>query len=218
MSILTNWVFYRSISHHKDTNIRDIPHHLGAPPPLISPKSTPRDAPRKPPTTLWNPVSLISSPSTTRRVHELPYPPNRPPPGLIKPEYPDRCLSPKVHRLQESGNYVPEPEKPNPNSVTQQRLVFPMSGIYGEIRGIKRPGSPNRGFSQKMSRAVEPMVVYDVALQQHRTLLSKLDLEEKKRREAREKGRNHTNIPIALCKNTCRVLFLNEIYASVQNT
>uniref|UniRef100_A0A672S1G4 Genetic suppressor element 1-like n=1 Tax=Sinocyclocheilus grahami TaxID=75366 RepID=A0A672S1G4_SINGR len=34
----------------------------------------------------------------------------------------------------------------------------------------------------------DPMMVYDQALQQHRRLVSKLDLEEKKRREAREKG------------------------------
>lgn len=33
------------------------------------------------------------------------------------------------------------------------------------------------------------MMVFDQALQEHRRLLSKLDLEEKKRREAREKGR-----------------------------
>lgn len=49
-----------------------------------------------------------------------------------------------------------------------------------------------RVFSQSAAPAPErtdPMMVFDQALQEHRRLLSKLDLEEKKCREAREKGR-----------------------------
>lgn len=39
------------------------------------------------------------------------------------------------------------------------------------------------------------MLVYDEVLQQHRRLLSKLDLEERRRKEAREGGERHRDLP-----------------------
>lgn len=46
---------------------------------------------------------------------------------------------------------------------------------------------PNAGRERQRDSAL----VYDEALQQHRRLLSKLDLEEQRRREAREGGENN---------------------------
>ncbi|XP_060770965.1 genetic suppressor element 1-like isoform X2 [Neoarius graeffei] len=169
----------RPNSRHQDLTTRELPHHLGAPPPLISPKPNP-------PTTLWNPVSLINSPSHTRRAYDSPFPPSRPPPGLTKPECPDRGLPPRTPGLLEPSTFLTEQEKSSQSILNKQRLSFPLPAPFGEFRGTKRAGSPIRGFLQCPSR--EPTLVYDYALQQHRTLLSKLDLEEKRRREAREKG------------------------------
>lgn len=54
------------------------------------------------------------------------------------------------------------------------------------------------------------MLVYDEVLQQHRRLLSKLDLEEKKRKEAREEGESRPDgvLPLegALCNGGCSPL------------
>lgn len=41
---------------------------------------------------------------------------------------------------------------------------------------------------ERQSQPPDSMLVYDEVLQQHRRLLSKLDMEEKRRREAREGG------------------------------
>ncbi|TSM52236.1 Genetic suppressor element 1 [Bagarius yarrelli] len=172
----------RPHSRHQDLNNRELPHHLGAPPPLISPKPTPPN----PPTTLWNPVSLINSPSHTRRAYDPSFAPSRPPPGLTKPECPDRSLPPRTPRLLEPSTSLTEQEKSSQSMLNKQRLYFPLTATHGELKRTKRAGSPIRGFSQCSTR--EPALVYDHALQQHRTLLSKLDLEEKRRREARDNG------------------------------
>lgn len=185
-------------------NARDLPHHLGAPPPLISPKPPPQDHPANPPTTLWNPVSLIDSPSHTRRAYEPPLPPRRPPPGLTKSdrseeavkrlECPDRVPPPRAHGLLEHSAFLADLEKSTQSMLAQQRVSLALPGPYAELRGSKRAASPIRAFPQGSGRAVEPMMVYDQALQQHRRLLSKLDLEEKRRREAREKGRHYCSV------------------------
>lgn len=41
---------------------------------------------------------------------------------------------------------------------------------------------------ERQSQPPDSMLVYDEVLQQHRRLLSKLDMEEKRRKEAREGG------------------------------
>ena len=50
---------------------------------------------------------------------------------------------------------------------------------------MTKPSSPYR---PPQPRAQDPMYIYDEFVQQHRRLVSKLDLEERRRREAREKG------------------------------
>ncbi|XP_026859040.2 genetic suppressor element 1-like isoform X1 [Electrophorus electricus] len=190
----------RSNSHHLDMSVRDLPHHLGAPPPLISPRPSQRDHPPNPPTTLWNPASLIDSPSHTRRGYD---PPNRAPPGLMKPERseeghrrpecPERGPPPRTHALLEPGAFLTDMEKSTQSILNQRRASLCVSGPCGEPRGPKRAGSPIRATLQSPGRATESGMVYDQALQQHRKLLSKLDLEEKRRREARDKGYYHND-------------------------
>ncbi len=131
--------------------VRDIPPPLGAPPPLITPKPLPRDQHSSPPapSSFWNPVSLLRSPSN----HPLPH----------------------IHPY--SGHSRPKPPEE-------------------EVRRVSVPSQQRPASSQSDSRPpqgpaldrTDPMMVYDQTLQQHRRLVSKLDLEEKKRREAREKG------------------------------
>uniref|UniRef100_A0A4W4E9R5 Genetic suppressor element-like domain-containing protein n=1 Tax=Electrophorus electricus TaxID=8005 RepID=A0A4W4E9R5_ELEEL len=187
-------------AHRNGQSVRDLPHHLGAPPPLISPRPSQRDHPPNPPTTLWNPASLIDSPSHTRRGYD---PPNRAPPGLMKPERseeghrrpecPERGPPPRTHALLEPGAFLTDMEKSTQSILNQRRASLCVSGPCGEPRGPKRAGSPIRATLQSPGRATESGMVYDQALQQHRKLLSKLDLEEKRRREARDKGYYHND-------------------------
>ena len=144
---------------------------------------------------------FLVTPSHTRRGYDPPLPPSRPPPGLTKPdrseeevrrlECPDRVPPPRAHSLLEHSTFLADLEKTTQSILTQQRVSLALPGPYAELRVSKRAASPIRVFSQGPGRAVEPMLVYDEALQQHRRLVSKLDLEEKRRREAREKGRAH---------------------------
>lgn len=56
-----------------------------------------------------------------------------------------------------------------------------------ELVGRCRAASPPP-VRERQGKLPSSVLVYDEVLQQHRQLLSKLDLEEKKRREAREGG------------------------------
>ena len=56
---------------------------------------------------------------------------------------------------------------------------------FGELAGPLKPGSPYR---PPAPRGPDPAYIYDEFLQQRRRLVSKLDLEERRRREAQEKG------------------------------
>uniref|UniRef100_A0A673HWR9 Genetic suppressor element 1-like n=1 Tax=Sinocyclocheilus rhinocerous TaxID=307959 RepID=A0A673HWR9_9TELE len=132
-------------------HLPDIPPPLGAPPPLITPKPLPRDQHSSPPapSSLWNPVSLLRSPSDRPLSHIHPY----------------------------SGHSRPKPPEED---------IRRVSGLSQQ-----RPASSQSDSRPPQGPALDRtdhMMVYDQALQQHRRLVSKLDLEEKKRREAREKG------------------------------
>ncbi|XP_051547700.1 genetic suppressor element 1-like isoform X1 [Myxocyprinus asiaticus] len=179
---------HRYNAHHKDLGVRDLPQPLRAPPPLISPKPLPRDHhPSSPtPSTLWNPISLLNTPSDRPLSHIHPFSGHT---RLKTSEDEARqqiCTkkpsSMWVNSLLESGKYLAEMEKSTRSFLSQQRAFFSQSGT-GENRQIQGPGiqvpAPERS---------DPMLVYDQALQQDRRLVSKLDLEEKKRKEAREKG------------------------------
>ncbi|XP_052399939.1 genetic suppressor element 1 [Carassius gibelio] len=168
---------HRYSTHHHDRGVRDLPQPLGAPPPLITPKPLPRDQhPSSPaPSSFWNPVSLLNSPSDRPLSHIRPYS------GHSRPKPPEEDVRPspmRVSSLLEPGKHPAELEKSTCSFLSQQRASFSQPGQSADNRPPQGPALDR----------TDPMMVYDQALQQHRRLVSKLDLEEKKRREAREKG------------------------------
>ncbi|NXG62419.1 GSE1 protein, partial [Hemiprocne comata] len=152
----------RSGSSRHEPSGREPGQHFSGPPPLISPK--PQHHPVT--TSLWNPVSLMESP---------PEPPRRLPEphalhGHPAPFEPNRQVIPlvKVER-------VFCPEKLEEGARKRDALEKYPPG--------REPGAPEHGgFTH------DPMYIYDEFVQQHSRLDSKLDLEERRRREAREKG------------------------------
>uniref|UniRef100_UPI0037E7F2D3 genetic suppressor element 1-like isoform X1 n=2 Tax=Semicossyphus pulcher TaxID=241346 RepID=UPI0037E7F2D3 len=188
---------------------KDVPPLLGAPPPLISPKGP--HHPPAPPTTLWNPASLVDTPTDSRRKLNPPTPPSRPPPGLTRAERPplswgerleeggrrgvegtERFTSLRGAGLQEAGSWNKAEQDRAIQSLyhrhhinnLHQRSCAPPSAP-GSCSELAASPSPVR---ERQSQPPDSMLVYDEVLQQHRRLLSKLDLEERRRKEAREGG------------------------------
>lgn len=142
------------------------------------------------------------------------YPPLRGPPGLPEP-----------------STYLADLEKSAHSFLSQQRASMSLSSQYeleGSLKtnaGIKslqgHPGysrhgqavvsGPAMGLGQVASLGMVPdaKLIYDEFLQQHRRPVSKLDLEEKRRKEAREKGTYpHTMMRCITClENQRSVLF-----------
>lgn len=200
----------RTSSVHHNPSSKDIPPCLGAPPPLISPKGP--HHPPAPPTTLWNPASLVDTPADSRRKLNPPTPPSRPPPGLTRAdktplswgekleeggrrraEGPERYPSLRGASFQESWNRA-EQERAIQSlyhrhhiNTLHQRSCLPLSIPSTDLGGRCQETSPSP-VRERQSQAPDSMLVYDEVLQQHRRLLSKLDLEERRRREAREGG------------------------------
>lgn len=83
------------------------------------------------------------------------------------------------------GPFLAELEKSTQTILGQQRASLPQAASFGELSGSLKPGSPYR---HSTPRGPDPAYIYDEFLQQHRRLVSKLDLEERRRREAQEKG------------------------------
>ncbi|XP_039211935.1 genetic suppressor element 1 isoform X4 [Crotalus tigris] len=183
---------------------REQPQHFGGPPPLISPKPQPHPVP----TSLWNPVSLIDSTTEARRLqesHPLPahvspyestrqaiplvkveriYCPEKAEDGTRKKEHLDKYLPGRETGGSEPGGFPHGPLLSEWEKPLQQRTPLPQSGPFVET--LKNPtGSPYRHL---LPRGHDPMYVYDEFLLQQRKLVSKLDLEERRRREAQEKG------------------------------
>ncbi|XP_067291866.1 genetic suppressor element 1 isoform X2 [Pseudorasbora parva] len=165
---------HRYSAHHNDVGVRDLPQPLGAPPPLITPKPLPRDLHPSPstPSSLWNPVSLLCSPSDQHLSHIHPFS------GHTRPKAPEDEVR-RGNSHPEAGKYLADLEKSTRSFLSQQRAAFSQSGAVDS----RQAPAPAPALER-----TDPMMVYDQALQQHRRLVSKLDLEEKKRREAREKG------------------------------
>lgn len=104
----------------------------------------------------------------------------------------------------EAGAYLAELEKSTQSFLSQQRAAVSLSSQYGELSAsalkaaaaaaaaAAGAGGPYKalfhGPPPPRLGGPEPALVYDEFLQQHRRPVSKLDLEEKRRREAREKG------------------------------
>ncbi|XP_074864414.1 genetic suppressor element 1 isoform X2 [Carettochelys insculpta] len=200
----------RSGPNRHEPSSRDQPQHFGGPPPLISPK--PQHHPV--PTSLWNPVSLLDNNAEPRRVQEnhslhalpTPYAPSRQALPLVKVERVycpekvdegarkrealDKYQPARDSGASEHGGFAPGPflaelERSTQTILNQQRASLSQAGQLAEISLPSKPSSPYR---HPLPRAHDPMYVYDEFLQQHRKLVSKLDLEERRRREAREKG------------------------------
>lgn len=70
------------------------------------------------------------------------------------------------------------------------RLRVPPSDLGGRSQAASPPLQRER-----QRQAPDSVLVYDEVLQQHRRLLSKLDLEEKRRKEAREGGKRSRDQP-----------------------
>ncbi|XP_056137820.1 genetic suppressor element 1-like isoform X2 [Lampris incognitus] len=193
---------HRTNSVQHSSSNRDLAPHLGAPPPLISPRAPPHLPP--PPTTLWNPASLIDSPTNSHRRFNPPTPPSRPPPSLTradrtpswgeKPEDngrrrgdgTERCHSARGSGMPGSGFWCKaEQERPIHHLCHQ-----PLSGkpYHRSPVTLSHPTACTESGRERQDQAANSMLVYDEVLQQRRWLLSKLDLEEKRRREAREGG------------------------------
>nr|XP_033796591.1 genetic suppressor element 1 isoform X2 [Geotrypetes seraphini] len=196
----------RTTPSRHDPSGRDQMQHFGGPPPLISPK--PQHPPA--PTALWNPVSLMETAADTRRAQEtnLPlhghtgqYEPSRQALPLVKVErgYSSEkqeetgrrrdVASWEARPLEQSGYthgpFLAELEKSTQSILSQQRASLAQAGHFPDMGFASKPNSTYRPV---LARSQDPMFVYDEFLQQHRRLVSKLDLEERRRREAREKG------------------------------
>uniref|UniRef100_A0A3B4A4S2 Genetic suppressor element-like domain-containing protein n=1 Tax=Periophthalmus magnuspinnatus TaxID=409849 RepID=A0A3B4A4S2_9GOBI len=183
-----NIFHFRPNTVHLNSHSKDTPPSLGAPPPLISPKGPPNSS--VPPTTLWNPASFVDSPPARKLTPSTP--PSRPPPGLTRTERPplswgdrtedsrrrveglERVPSMRGGGLHEAGSW---------GKAEQDRTIQSLYQRH-HINNLQSP-SPLR---ERHSRVPDSLLVYDEVLQQHRRLLSKLDLEERRKKEAREGG------------------------------
>ncbi|XP_075694413.1 genetic suppressor element 1 isoform X3 [Rhinoderma darwinii] len=202
----------RVLPTRNDGNIRETLQHFGGPPPLISPKPQQHSVP----TSLWNPMSLMDTPSESRRSQEPTsihnhtgniYEHSRQTLPSIKVERPysfeqqeeedlprRKEQTEKYQPIRESSlehtgyshaPFLAELEKSTQSFLNQQRSSLQQAGQTAETTHLHKPSSSHR---TPPSRTRDPMYIYDEFLQQHRRLVSKLDLEERRRKEAREKG------------------------------
>lgn len=197
----------RTGSVHFSQGSKDLAPSLGAPPPLISPKGPHHPPLPPPPTTLWNPAALVDTPTDSRRKLNPPTPPSRPPPGLTRTERVPQSWSEKLDEGgRRGGQEVPErltslqsaaaPLDRSPWSRAEMDRAA--QGLHHRQLGSSLHHRPSLTSDPTTSSPAllrelptQPpatMLVYDEVLQQHRRLLSKLDVEEKKRKEAREEG------------------------------
>ncbi|XP_026110594.1 genetic suppressor element 1-like, partial [Carassius auratus] len=199
---------HRPKLNHHEPNSRDRERNrdahplLGAPPPLISPKHQHKDHAPPPPTTLWNPASLIETSTEPQSLghydvsrvtlphskHEHHYNSEKLEEGSRKRDSLDIYPTIQPSGFSESNTFLVELEKSTYSFLNQQRAPLSKSGQYEELSaGLKSSGCFKR-LQGHSCHATDAMLVYDEFLQQNRQAVSKLDLEEKRRREAREKG------------------------------
>ncbi|XP_066438757.1 genetic suppressor element 1 isoform X3 [Eleutherodactylus coqui] len=204
----------RVLSTRSEGSIREPVQHFGGPPPLISPKPQQHSIS----TSLWNPVSLMDIPSESRRSQESasthnhattiyehsrqtlapvklerPYsyeksqaeeedlPRRKEPPEKYQPIR----EAPLEHAAYSHAPFLAELEKSTQSFLNQQRSCLQQAGQTAEPTLLHKPSLSHRA---PPTRTRDPMYIYDEFLQQHRRLVSKLDLEERRRKEAREKG------------------------------
>ncbi|CAN2389240.1 Protein of unknown function (DUF3736) [Pristimantis euphronides] len=204
----------RVLPTRNEGSVREPLQHFGGPPPLISPKPQQHSVS----TSLWNPVSLMDTPSESRRSQEPAsihnhaatiYEHSRQTLAPVKLERPYSFEKPQIEeedlprRKEQSEKYQPiresslehtgyshapflaELEKSTQSFLNQQRSSLQQACQTAETTLLHKPSSSHRA---PPTRTRDPMYIYDEFLQQHRRLVSKLDLEERRRKEAREKG------------------------------
>ncbi|KAK2085590.1 Genetic suppressor element 1 [Saguinus oedipus] len=197
---------------------RDPPQHFGGPPPLISPKPQLHAAPTalwNPVSLMDNTLETRRPESHPLHSHPAAFEPSRQAAvPLVKVERvfcPEKAEEgPRKREPAPVDKYQPPPpppreggtlehqtfppgpgpflaelEKSTQTILGQQRASLPQAATFGELSGPLKPGSPYRS---PVPRGPDPAYIYDEFLQQRRRLVSKLDLEERRRREAQEKG------------------------------
>lgn len=199
-----------------DPGTRDPPQHFGGPPPLISPKPQHHSVPtglwnpvslmdstletRRAPES--HPLHSHPAPFESSRQAAVPlvkvervYCPEKAEEGprkreatpLDKYQPPPREAGNLEHQAfpHGPGPFLAELEKSTQTILGQQRASLTQPAPFGDLTGSLKPGSPYRPAAP---RGPDPAYIYDEFLQQRRRLVSKLDLEERRRREAQEKG------------------------------
>lgn len=195
---------------------REPPQHFGGPPPLISPKPQHHSMPTalwNPVSLMDSSLEPRRAPeSHPQHGHPTPFEPSRPAAvPLVKVERvycPEKAEEgPRKREAVPLDKYPPPPREPGalepqafppgpgpflaelepatPTVLGQPRASLAPPATFGEPPGPLKPGSPYR---PPPPRGPDPAYVYDEFLQQRRRLVSKLDLEERRRREAQEKG------------------------------
>lgn len=122
---------------------------------------------------------------------------------------------PPLRGLSEPSTFLADLERSTQSFFSQQRASLPLSSQYdlegavksstvlkslqghaGHIRhgqGLGVADGQGMGPMTTLAMGPDSVLIYDEFLQQHRKPVSKLDLEEKRRKEAREKGTHWTS-------------------------
>lgn len=209
---------------------RDPPQHFGGPPPLISPKPQHHSVPTalwNPVSLMDSTLETRRAPeSHPLHSHPAPFEPSRQaavplvkvervycpekaeegprkrePTPLDKYQPPPREAGNLEHQTfpHGPGPFLAELEKSTQTILGQQRASLSQPATFGELTGPLKPGSPYR---PPAPRGPDPAYIYDEFLQQRRRLVSKLDLEERRRREAQEKGLLSLGVPTSQPRGT----------------
>lgn len=123
--------------------------------------------------------------------------------------------------MPEPSTFLAELEKSTQTFFSQQRASLSLPSQYGELGGgVKSSGalknlqghpgmgrqSQAHGHSLGQCMGPESGLMYDEFLQQHRRPVSKLDLEERRRREAREKGEIYPTAAKPIVSGLCFIV------------
>lgn len=133
------------------------------------------------------------------------YPPLRGPPGLPEPStfLADLEKSTQTFFSQQRASLSLSSQYELEGAIKSNAVLKSLQGHPGHSRhgqGLGIIAGPGMGQVATLGMGPDTMLIYDEFLQQHRRPVSKLDLEEKRRREAREKG---TRCAVALHLITC---------------
>lgn len=125
------------------------------------------------------------------------YPPLRGPPGLPEPStfLADLEKSTQTFFSQQRASLSLSSQYELEGGVKSGSVLKSIQGHLGHSRhgqGLGMGAGPGMGQVATLGMGQDAMLIYDEFLQQHRRPVSKLDLEEKRRREAREKGTHLT--------------------------